>query len=83
MISYVKPQKLKQNVSSWGKHTKLPVCLTCVSVHATGSVGKKAEEERLKQAYRGKFLNEVMGHMHQILVFLHVLLEPPIFLFLQ
>lgn len=48
-----------------------------------GGVGKKAEEERLKQAYRGKFLNEVMGHMHQILVFLHVLLEPPIFLFLQ
>lgn len=34
-------------------------------------------------SHRGKFLNEVMRHMHQILVFLHVLLESAAFLFLQ
>lgn len=49
----------------------------CDRVVAEGKAWKKA------QAYRGKFLNEVMGHMHQILVFLHVLLETPTLLLLQ
>lgn len=41
----------------------------------------KAQEEA--QAYRGKFLNEVMSHMHQILIFLHLLLETPTLLLFQ
>ena len=41
--------------------------------------GKKG----LRQTYRGQFLDEVMGHMHQILIFLHVLLETPTLLLLQ
>lgn len=35
------------------------------------------------QTYRGEFLDEVMGHMHQVLIFLHVLLEAPALLLLQ
>lgn len=34
------------------------------------------------QTYRGEFLDEVMGHVHQILIFLHVLLEAPALLLL-
>lgn len=35
------------------------------------------------RTYRGEFLDEVMGHVHQILIFLHVLLEASALLLLQ
>lgn len=54
-----------------------------VFVHVRqGGEGRKGKGKRLRQSYRGKFLNEVMGHMHQILIFLHVLLETPTLLLL-
>lgn len=40
-------------------------------------------EKRLRSSYRGKFLNEVMGHVHQILILPHVLLETSVFFLLQ
>lgn len=35
----------------------------------------EGEEKRIRQSYRGKFLNKVMGDMNQIFVFLHVFLK--------
>lgn len=46
-------------------------------------VGGGCSEKRLRSSYRGKFLNEVMGHVHQILILPHVLLETSVFLLLQ
>lgn len=40
-------------------------------------------EKCLRSSYRGKFLNEVVGHVHQILILPHVLLETSVFLLFQ
>lgn len=43
----------------------------------------QVERHKTPQTYRGEFLDEVMGHVHQVLIFLHVLLEAPALLLLQ
>lgn len=66
--------KLKQNICGWRNNF-----FSRERFRKERRGGKKL----LRRSYRGKFLNEVMGHMHQILILSHVLLKTSIFLLLQ